>query len=183
MLIIIGVFFKDAFVRAILKILLHIYYVVVYSFNVYGSPTKIPMSWNPLAWNYPAFKTFRTSLIEWNYHMVFTDKITGSVGLCVVNPNKLPLIPSGVILICYGVSRKNYKPFCMYRITPVAKDKYYPSLEKDNQKNPLEFYYTSEKTVCINIKTPDFELCLNITNTSEKNDDYILNDNNLGPLG
>jgi hypothetical protein len=169
-------------IRLLLKIALRIYNVIVYVFNIFGSATIIPLNWKLLIWNYRNWKTKRSNLIEWNYHMIFTDEVIGSYGLCVINPNKLPVIPKGLIFMAYGVFKKTQKPFTLFRMIPISSmtdSKSWPS----STKNPMEFQYISEKQCRIQITNADWSVDLDITDTASQLSTYLINDNNMGPLG
>jgi hypothetical protein len=114
--------------------------------------------------------------------MVFTDEIIGSFGLCVVNPNKLPVIPQGLIFMAYGVLKKTQKPFTLFRMIPIScmtESKTWPS----STKYPMDFQYSSEKHCHIQTANSDWSVSLDITNDDDHLSAYILNDNNTGPLG
>ena len=122
-LVLLCIKFKTFVVRLLLKIIIRLYYVIVYDMNLYGYSFSYPMKWNLLSWNFLNWKQASklNMLVEWNYHMLFTEEVIGSFGICVINPNKLPLVPTGMIFMAYGTFRKTGKPFTLYRIVPLTK--------------------------------------------------------------
>jgi hypothetical protein len=131
-------------------------------------------TWNVLGLKWPSY----LFPVEWDYEMIFTPELTGSVGCCVVNPNGVPTLPSGVILIAYGWLKQENRPFRFFKKIPFPK---HTSLKEWKDKESDSSYeYVSDDLLKIKVVGVNFTLEFSAKPLMEST--YRVGDLNMGRL-
>ena len=110
--------------------------------------------------------------IEWNYHMFSHPVITGSFGLCLINPERRTGIPSGVILIAYGVfhnENQSFKLFRMQSTRNVSPKKQWPTES-----------YSDDKTCRVKIIENQWSIDLTFYTNKRCNEIHTISDTYMG---
>lgn len=114
---------------------------------------------------------------EWDYFMFHNDNYLGAVGLCLINPQKTPMLPHGLLFIVYGYDVKNKKPVRLFHMMDLPDED-----EKKVATDVLSYEYLSANKVRIKWCLPELSGDVTI-HPKLKAEDHALADPRMGPMG
>ena len=114
---------------------------------------------------------------EWDYFMFHNDNYLGAIGLCLINPKKTPVLPSGLLFIVYGYDLKNQKPVRLFHLMPLPEGE-----SKAVKNDQLSYEYVSKNKAKVKWDFPGLSGEVQI-NAKTAAHDHALTDQRMGPMG